>query len=81
MMTAAMQELAEYGYAGMSAARIADRAGVNRTTVHRRWPNLEDLVSEALLDSASDAIAIPKSSLAGKTSGTFRADAEGRIGE
>ena len=58
-MTAAMQELAEYGYAGMSAARIADRAGVNRTTVHRRWPNLEDLVSDALLDSASDAIAIP----------------------
>ena len=59
VMTAAMQELAEYGCAGMSAARIADRAGVNRTTVHRRWPNLEDLVSEALLDSASDAIAIP----------------------
>jgi AcrR family transcriptional regulator len=59
VMTAARQELAEYGYAGMSAARIADRAGVNRTTVHRRWPNLEDLVSEALLDSASDAIAIP----------------------
>ena len=48
VMTAAMQELAEYGYAGMSAARIADRAGVNRTTVHRRWPNLEDLVIEAL---------------------------------
>ena len=51
----------------MSAARIADRAGVNRTTVHRRWPNLEDLVAEALIERATDAIPMPDT-------GTVRGD-------
>jgi AcrR family transcriptional regulator len=59
VLAAAIDELTEYGFAGMSAARIAERAGVNRTTVHRRWPDLEDLVEEALLASASVAVPIP----------------------
>ena len=59
ILAAAVEELTEYGYAGMSAARIADRAGVNRTTIHRRWPHLEDLVAEALIERATDAIPMP----------------------
>lgn len=59
ILTAAIDELTEYGYAGMSAARIAERANVNRTTVHRRWPNLEDLIAEALIEGATAAVPIP----------------------
>jgi AcrR family transcriptional regulator len=64
---AALDELMEYGFAGMSTARIAERAGVHRTTVHRRWPDHEDLVAEALLESAGAAVEIPDS-------GTIRGD-------
>lgn len=56
---AAIAELTEEGYAGVSPARIADRAGVHRTTVYRRWPDLDHLLAEALLDQADVAIPIP----------------------
>ncbi|MGE3288391.1 MAG: TetR/AcrR family transcriptional regulator [Pseudonocardia sp.] len=59
VLAAAIDELTEYGFAGMSTARIAERAGVNRTTVHRRWPDLENLVEDALLASAEAAVPIP----------------------
>lgn len=59
VLAAALDELNTYGYAGLSAARIAERAGVHRTTVHRRWPNLADLVSEALIDSAAAVVTMP----------------------
>ncbi len=56
-----MDDLTEYGYGGMSTARIADRAGVHRTTVHRRWPDHAELVTEALIESAAVAVPIPDS--------------------
>ena len=59
VLAATVRELTEYGYTGMSAARIAERAGVNRTTIHRRWPDLEDLVAEALIERATDHIPMP----------------------
>ncbi|MBL8925521.1 MAG: TetR/AcrR family transcriptional regulator [Pseudonocardia sp.] len=67
VLAAAVDELTEHGFGGMSSARIAERAGVNRTTVHRRWPHLEDLVEEALLDRAAVAVPIPDT-------GTVRGD-------
>ena len=67
VLAAALEELTEYGFAGMSTARIADRAGVHRTTVHRRWPDHEELIVEALLESAGAAVEIPDS-------GTIRGD-------
>ena len=66
-MAAALDELTEYGFAGMSTARIAERAGVHRTTVHRRWPDHAELITEALLEVAAAAVAIPDS-------GTVRGD-------
>ena len=59
VLAAALDELNTYGYGGLSAARIAERAGVHRTTVHRRWPRLADLISEALIDAAATAVTIP----------------------
>ncbi len=67
MLAAALDELTEYSFAGMSTARIADRAGVHRTTVHRRWPDQADLITEALLQEAGAAIPIPDT-------GTVRGD-------
>lgn len=43
----------------MSAARIAERAGVHRATVHRRWPDLDRLVEVALIESAAAEIPVP----------------------
>ena len=59
VLAAALEELNLYGYGGLSAARIADRAGVHRTTVHRRWPDLGDLIVEALVDAAAAEIRMP----------------------
>lgn len=60
MLAAALEELNQYGYSGLSTARIADRAGVHRTTVHRRWPDHADLIAEALIDDAAAEIALPE---------------------
>lgn len=58
VLTATRDELTAGGYAALNAARIADRAGVHRSTVHRRWPDLDELVTEALLDAAGAAISV-----------------------
>lgn len=60
MLAAALEELNQYGYGGLSTARIADRAGVHRTTVHRRWPNHADLIAEALIEDAAAEISLPE---------------------
>ena len=44
-MQAASEELAEHGYVALAIERIAERAGVNKTTIYRRWPNKRDLVA------------------------------------
>lgn len=59
VLAAALEEVNAYGYAGFRTARVADRAGVHRTTVHRRWPDHGELIAEALLEDAGGAIPIP----------------------
>ena len=48
VLAAALAAFAESGYAGLSVEDVAARAGVNKTTVYRRWPRKLDLVSAAL---------------------------------
>jgi AcrR family transcriptional regulator len=45
VLDAAVVELARSGYAGFRMDEVATRAGVNRTTVYRRWPNRVALVT------------------------------------
>lgn len=45
---AALAELAERGFAGMSLPEVAARAGLHKTSVYRRWPTKEELLREAL---------------------------------
>jgi AcrR family transcriptional regulator len=48
VLTAALQELAEHGIAGMTIESVALRAGVSKVTVYRRWPDKIALVLAAL---------------------------------
>lgn len=49
VLDAAIVELARSGYGGLRMDRVASRAGVNKTTVYRRWPSRAALVT-ALVD-------------------------------
>ncbi|MER7209533.1 MULTISPECIES: TetR/AcrR family transcriptional regulator [Streptosporangium] len=39
ILSAAADELAEAGYAGLTMDRVAARAGTNKNAIYRRWPN------------------------------------------
>jgi AcrR family transcriptional regulator len=58
-IAATLTELAENGYSALSLERVARRAGVNKTTLYRRWGTREDLVLEAMLERAGEHISIP----------------------
>jgi AcrR family transcriptional regulator len=45
VLDAALVELARSGYAALRMDEVAARAGVNRTTIYRRWPNRAALVT------------------------------------
>jgi AcrR family transcriptional regulator len=49
VLAATIAELARVGFGALSVEEVADRAGVNKTTVYRRWPTKVDLVRAALL--------------------------------
>ncbi|GAA3867087.1 TetR/AcrR family transcriptional regulator [Saccharothrix violaceirubra] len=48
VIDATFAELVERGYLGMSVENVANRAGVHKTTVYRRWGTVEGLVADAL---------------------------------
>jgi len=54
-----MAELAETGYAALTLANVATRAGVNKTTLYRRWGTREALVLDAMLALAGEGVRIP----------------------
>jgi AcrR family transcriptional regulator len=39
ILRAALEELAETGYSGLTMDRVARRAGTNKNAIYRRWPN------------------------------------------
>jgi AcrR family transcriptional regulator len=45
---AALRQLAEHGYAGISLERVAEEAGVARATVYRRYQDKADMVTAAV---------------------------------
>jgi len=47
VLRAVVYELAATGYTALSFEAVAERAGVSRTTVYRRWPTRAALVSAA----------------------------------
>jgi AcrR family transcriptional regulator len=53
ILTATLDELRDAGYNGMSMQTIADRAGVTKPTIYRRWPGKPALAVAALAELAS----------------------------
>jgi AcrR family transcriptional regulator len=58
-IAATLAELAERGYSALSLERVAHRAGVNKTTLYRRWGTREELVLDAMLERAGEHISVP----------------------
>jgi AcrR family transcriptional regulator len=48
ILTATLALLGEAGYAGLSIAAVARRAGVGKPTIYRRWAQKSELVVEAM---------------------------------
>src|SRR4051812_28120293 len=48
VLSATLEVFSEHGYAGLSVEAVALRAGVNKTTIYRRWPTKVDLLGAAL---------------------------------
>lgn len=67
ILQATLKELARFDYGGLSIEAVAERAGVNKTTIYRRWPTKADLVLAALT-SVADTFPV------GISSGSLRDD-------
>jgi AcrR family transcriptional regulator len=48
VLQATGEELNRVGYANLRVDEVAERAGVNKTTIYRRWPTKAALVSDTL---------------------------------
>lgn len=48
VLDAVHAELVEHGYQRLTVENVADRAGVHKTTVYRRWGTVDVLVADAL---------------------------------
>lgn len=63
-ITAATRDLlAERGFQSTTIEAIADRAGVGRNTIYRRWRSKEELIADALRELTVDFDAWPGESL------------------
>jgi AcrR family transcriptional regulator len=61
VLEATIEELATVGYEALGIEDVARRAGVNKTTVYRRWPTKADLVFAALRSPLGDDVQPPNS--------------------
>ncbi|MGA4790054.1 TetR/AcrR family transcriptional regulator [Nocardia sp. AB354] len=59
VLAATVDELSERGYAAFTIDNVAQRTGVHKTTVYRRWPDRDSLIAEALAESVAAEIPIP----------------------
>ena len=55
----AARELLPHGYADVTVERIAATAGVNKTTIYRRWFDLEGVLGDLLGEYARSVVPIP----------------------
>ena len=58
MLQATLELLAEVGFERMSIEAIANRAGVGKTTIYRRYQSKEELVADAI-ESLREEVIIP----------------------
>jgi AcrR family transcriptional regulator len=58
-MEAVLDEVALHGYADFSVERVAAHAGVNKTTLYRRWGGRDALISAAIHTGTPDIEPVP----------------------
>lgn len=76
VLTAARASLVELGWDGTSIRGLAQRAGVSRPAIARRWPSKAHLVLEALLGPEPDLVAFEGVDLLGWIDGVVDASFE-----
>ncbi|MGW2179260.1 TetR/AcrR family transcriptional regulator [Streptomyces sp. NPDC001732] len=67
---AVLTGLVEHGYPGLTVEYVAEHAGIHKTTLYRRWGNVEGLVADALDLAGEDSWAPPDT---GSLEGDLRA--------
>src|SRR5687768_17134081 len=73
VMNATAHELGRAGYAALRIEDVAERSGVNKTTIYRRWPGKSDLVLEVINQQVAAALGQRPEGLSFDT-GTLRGD-------
>jgi AcrR family transcriptional regulator len=73
VLRAAGDEIAEHGFDRLDLVRVAERAGVGKTTVYRRWGSTTALVADLLEDMAEQS---EERARTGTLRGDLRANAE-----
>ncbi|WP_024804134.1 TetR/AcrR family transcriptional regulator [Nocardia sp. BMG51109] len=69
---AALDEIAESGYARMSMDAVARRAGVGKAAIYRRWESKQALVEQIVSELTWNAVPIPDT-------GTLRGDVDSYV--
>ncbi len=64
-LAAAVRLIVEDGYASLTMERIAERAGVSKAALYRRWPNKVALVADAVEASARPNLSLPDTGTVG----------------
>lgn len=59
IFAASLELLADQGYDAFTVEGVAQRSGVNKTTIYRWWPSKSELLRDALLHSGTLAIDLP----------------------
>lgn len=63
VLAAALDILHQEGWDALTQARVAESAGVGRATVYRHWPNVSDLLFDALSEAELKDHSVPTGDL------------------
>ena len=59
VLGAAFSITAEAGYAGLSIDAVAERSGIHKTTIYRRWGSVDAILFDAIVSRAESAVPLP----------------------
>ncbi|MEA2227104.1 MAG: hypothetical protein QOF04_734, partial [Solirubrobacteraceae bacterium] len=76
ILDAALALVAQVGYDRMTVDAIAERAGVSKPTIYRRWNGKSEVVADAIRHRKDEAVAADTGSLRGDLLAVVHAQAE-----
>ncbi len=60
VLSAAYEVVAQDGYNGLTVEAVAERSGVHKTTIYRRWGSVESVLFDAVMARAEEAIPLDR---------------------